>query len=680
MNRPAFTKSAEGGNSKIATGPLARLFGWAAFTLAAAGFSFPCFGQRESLAVGKYAGGPHAIPGFWAVHDVRGGTDATNNAKSNPSGGYLSHLDHIKQYQYPGGHGNTWDNTALVNDWNVWDKPGFHWDQKYPTASPLWDALQDHSTAWLETGEWVDYEVNVAKAGVYKVTLRMASGQGPDPLPQGQTRHQVRIDIDGKNASGVMPVLWTGEGAYPVDPSPKFNKGPYGWSWIHHFFDVRSPGIKLSAGAHSLRVFMVDCPRGDSWLEHVTVARPGDPLPVAAPRVKSTLLMEAPPGEVACELSDLKAGTHWQGGATPDDISSLMDGNPWTQIALADTNNFQQTGDFVSARVMKSESGFSHIRLIAPPETKDLPQHWEVQTSPDGVVWSKSIASGIGTPNATDIRFPVQSGRNAQYVRVTLTKSALGWWRIGEFQVFGPVKAAGAATPQVKPDEPPQPVQPAPAQSGNVPASQWQAVPMVTSREAIALSLPAKWIEPIGDDFRCGVKGHEQWKISELARRICAAGRKVQAFHGDGIRFSDIVRQTGPDHSASAAFPLKADRSGRYLVDRQGRPFLINADTIWAGPFRFKLEEWNEYLDHRKAQGFNSLQVQLLPFADLQGTNAYGVRPFADANDLTKTIDDYWTHIDRVVDAAGQHGMLVLANPSWLVDYHPFGSSPSAMV
>lgn len=48
-----------------------------------------------------------------------------------------------------------------------------------------------------------------------------------------------------------------------------------------------------------------------------------------------------------------------------------------------------------------------------------------------------------------------------------------------------------------------------------------------------AKALPAKWIEPIGDDFRCGVKGHEQWKISELARRICAAGRNVQAFHGN---------------------------------------------------------------------------------------------------------------------------------------------------
>ena len=390
--------------------------------------------------------GAHPVPGFWAVKDVRGGTTATNNAKANPNGGYLSHLDNIKQYKYPGGHGNTFGSTALVNDWNVWDKPGPHWDQKYPTASPLWESLQNHSVVWLETGEWIDYDVNVAETGLYSVTLRMASGQGPDPLPPGQTRHTVRIDIDGKDASGVMPVLWTGPDAYPADPNPKFKNGPYGWSWIHHFFDVRSPGIKLGAGAHTLRVFMIACPRGESWIEHITVTRPGDPMPVVAPGTKIASLprppVVAPPGESACELSELKAGTHWQGGSSEFEIPNIIDGDPETQIALADMKNFQQAGDFISARVTNAVSGYSHIRLVAPPDTKDLPQHWAVQTSPDGVAWSTSIATGTGVVNVTDIRFPLQSGRNVQYVRVALTESVRGWWRIGEFQVFGPAKSA----------------------------------------------------------------------------------------------------------------------------------------------------------------------------------------------------------------------------------------------
>ncbi len=53
-----------------------------------------------------------------------------------------------------------------------------------------------------------------------------------------------------------------------------------------------------------------------------------------------------------------------------------------------------------------------------------------------------------------------------------------------------------------------------------------------------AKALPAKWIDPIGDDFRCGVKGHEQWKISELAERICKAGDAVGRFQGGGMKFS----------------------------------------------------------------------------------------------------------------------------------------------
>ena len=53
-----------------------------------------------------------------------------------------------------------------------------------------------------------------------------------------------------------------------------------------------------------------------------------------------------------------------------------------------------------------------------------------------------------------------------------------------------------------------------------------------------AKAIPAKWSDPIDDTFRCFVTGHENWKISELAKRICAMGRKVMAFHGSGSKFT----------------------------------------------------------------------------------------------------------------------------------------------
>lgn len=53
-----------------------------------------------------------------------------------------------------------------------------------------------------------------------------------------------------------------------------------------------------------------------------------------------------------------------------------------------------------------------------------------------------------------------------------------------------------------------------------------------------AKAIPKKWTRPIDDTFRCFVKGYEYWKISDLSKRICAMGHKVQAFHGSGVKFT----------------------------------------------------------------------------------------------------------------------------------------------
>ena len=42
-----------------------------------------------------------------------------------------------------------------------------------------------------------------------------------------------------------------------------------------------------------------------------------------------------------------------------------------------------------------------------------------------------------------------------------------------------------------------------------------------------ANKIPAKWKIPLQDTFSTFVKGHEKWKISELAQRIANIGEKV---------------------------------------------------------------------------------------------------------------------------------------------------------
>jgi len=40
-------------------------------------------------------------------------------------------------------------------------------------------------------------------------------------------------------------------------------------------------------------------------------------------------------------------------------------------------------------------------------------------------------------------------------------------------------------------------------------------------------NIPSKWKEPLHDTFSTYVKGHEKWKISELARRVANVGEKI---------------------------------------------------------------------------------------------------------------------------------------------------------
>ena len=47
-------------------------------------------------------------------------------------------------------------------------------------------------------------------------------------------------------------------------------------------------------------------------------------------------------------------------------------------------------------------------------------------------------------------------------------------------------------------------------------------------------AISAKWIEPIGNTFRCDVKGAEDWQIDELARRTAAVGATLTAAKSAG--------------------------------------------------------------------------------------------------------------------------------------------------
>ena len=48
-------------------------------------------------------------------------------------------------------------------------------------------------------------------------------------------------------------------------------------------------------------------------------------------------------------------------------------------------------------------------------------------------------------------------------------------------------------------------------------------------------AISAKWIEPIGNTFRCDVKGAEEWQFDELARRTAAVGATLTTAKSAGL-------------------------------------------------------------------------------------------------------------------------------------------------
>lgn len=138
----------------------------------------------------------------------------------------------------------------------------------------------------------------------------------------------------------------------------------------------------------------------------------------------------------------------------------------------------------------------------------------------------------------------------------------------------------------------------------------------------------------------------------------------VAAFLAGGCRSVDAPAKGG---FPAPRFPLRISDDRSHLVDAAARPFLYHADTPWGLVTRLRREEVERYLDHRRAAGFNAVQVQLIPEAAItSGTNAYGHGPFRKPGDFSVPDSRYFDHAAWVVRQARQRGMLVAFNPVWL--------------
>jgi hypothetical protein len=125
---------------------------------------------------------------------------------------------------------------------------------------------------------------------------------------------------------------------------------------------------------------------------------------------------------------------------------------------------------------------------------------------------------------------------------------------------------------------------------------------------------------------------------------------------------------TAKPKAENAAYPLKASSNGRFLVDRNDRPFLLVGDTAWSLIVQPDEAGIDRYLDDRAKRGFNAIIVNLIEhrFASRAPATRAGVAPFKTPGDFSTPDPAYFDFAHRVVEKAAARGICVWLFPAYL--------------
>jgi hypothetical protein len=124
--------------------------------------------------------------------------------------------------------------------------------------------------------------------------------------------------------------------------------------------------------------------------------------------------------------------------------------------------------------------------------------------------------------------------------------------------------------------------------------------------------------------------------------------------------------------TAFAQLPdLRISENRRFLVQEGGTPFFWLGDTGWELFHRLNREEADRYLENRAKNGYTVIQAVAL--AELNGhsdPNPYGHLPFIDQDPARPAVqagpdNDYWDHVDYIVDKANSLGLYIGFLPTW---------------
>ena len=110
---------------------------------------------------------------------------------------------------------------------------------------------------------------------------------------------------------------------------------------------------------------------------------------------------------------------------------------------------------------------------------------------------------------------------------------------------------------------------------------------------------------------------------------------------------------------------LQIHPNKRYLMKTDGTPFFYLGDTAWELFHRLNREDADFYLRARAEQKYTVIQaVVLAEFDGLNTPNAYGHKPLYD-NDPNRINEDYFQHVDWIVNRAEELGLFIGMLPTW---------------
>ncbi|MGI6570334.1 MAG: DUF4038 domain-containing protein [Caldicoprobacterales bacterium] len=112
---------------------------------------------------------------------------------------------------------------------------------------------------------------------------------------------------------------------------------------------------------------------------------------------------------------------------------------------------------------------------------------------------------------------------------------------------------------------------------------------------------------------------------------------------------------------------LKVNSNGRGFVHADDTPFFWTGDTVWAATSKASLDEWKEYIEFRSSQGFNVVQMNVLPQYDASGIESRS--PFAADEDgqwdMYRIDPEYFRCLDEMMAVTRNAGMYTALVVVW---------------